>query len=447
MLPRAYADLNADLGGPPIPSVAGRERVLVLDDSRAQRSLLTSLLRKWGHDVVDCDNPFEALEIAKDPSIGLILSDWMMPGMTGPEFCRALRASRREGYAYVILLTSKSERTALAEGLEAGADDFLHKPVRSPELRARMNAGARIVAMQREVVEKNHLLSSALGEIQTLYAALDHDLDEARRLQQSLLQDRFRRFGNVDMSLWLQASGHVGGDMVGFFPVSDKVIGAFSLDVSGHGVASAMIAARIAGILSDASPDQNIALMRREDGSLAALPPDMAAWRLNTMILKELRTDRYFTMCLGFLNRVTGIMRMVQAGHPHPIVLRADGRVDLVGQGGLPIGLVPEASYTTTEVHLRPGDRMLMYSDGLTECPAPDGTQLDEDGLERMMKDHAGLRGPSFLAGIADDLTRFAGTDSLPDDASALLIDFKEERENPDDPDSEVDLPEPEYGA
>ena len=192
---------------------------------------------------------------ATDPQIGLVIRDWVMPGLTGPEFCRRLRGLRREGYVYVILLTSRSEDGALTEGLEAGADDFLTKPVRPPELRARLTAGARIVAMQRDLVHKNQLLSGALGELRTLYDALDHDLDEARRLQCSQMQERFRRFGQVDVSLWLKASGHIGGDMVGCFPVYGRTVGLFGLDVSGHGVAAAMIAARVAGILSAATPD------------------------------------------------------------------------------------------------------------------------------------------------------------------------------------------------
>ncbi len=262
-----------------------------------------------------------------------------------------------------------------------------------------------------------------LGEIRTLYAALDQDLDEARRLQQAQLQDRFRRFGPVEVSLWLRASGPIGGDMVGCFPVNDKVIGVFGLDVSGHGVASAMIAARVAGILSAATPDQNIALTRLEDGSLRALSPDMAAVRLNKMILNEIRSDRYFTLCLGFLSLATGRMRMVQAGHPHPMILRADGRVDLVGRGGLPIGLVREAAYSSFDIHFAPGDRMLVYSDGLTECPDPSGTALGEAGLARVLRDNAGLRGPAFLAAIEDGVTRFSGGKALPDDASAVVID------------------------
>jgi len=386
--------------------------------------MLAAMLRRWGHEVVECDTALAALEAAQDPSIGLIISDWMMPGLTGPEFCRRLRATRREGYAYVILLTSNSAEGALTEGLEAGADDFLTKPVRAPELRARLNAGARIVAMQRDVVEKNHLLTGALAEIRSLYAALDQDLEEARRLQQAQLQDRHRPFGPVDVTLWLRASGPIGGDMVGCFPVNDTVIGAFGLDVSGHGVASAMIAARVAGILSAATPDQNIALTRREDGSLRALSPDMAAARLNKMILNEIRSDRYFTLCLGFLTLATGRMRMVQAGHPHPMILRADGRVETVGQGGLPIGLVREATYSSFDVSFATGDRMLIYSDGLTECTDPGGDTLEEAGLARLVGAHAGLRGPAFLQALERGLARFTGTDALRDDASAVVIDY-----------------------
>ena len=158
-------------GPPPMP-----QRVLVVDDSRAQRMLLASLLRRWGHEVVDCGTAEAALSAALDPTVDLVISDWVMPGLTGPEFCRHIRTNRRAGYAYVILLTSKTGDAALSEGLEAGADDFLTKPVRPPELRARLNAGARIVAMQRDLVGKNRLLTDALGELRTLYDALDAGL-------------------------------------------------------------------------------------------------------------------------------------------------------------------------------------------------------------------------------------------------------------------------------
>ncbi len=398
--------------------------VLVLDDSPAQRRMVCALLRRWGHTAIESGDPVEALELARDTDISLILCDWMMPQMTGPEFCRRLRADMTESYAYVLLLTSNTERNALTEGLEAGADDFLNKPVRPPELHARMNAGARIVAMQRELRSKNALLETTLDELQQLYGTLDRDLDEARRLQLALLQQQPVQFDGADVSLLLEASGHVGGDMVGYFSVTDDVVGLFSLDVSGHGVASAMLAARIAGMLSDASPDQNIAILRTPNGELCDLPPDVAAGRLNDLMLKEVQTDRYFTVCMGFLNLATGHVRLVQAGHPHPMIQRADGSVEMIGEGGMPVGLLPNAPFSSFEVQLSPGDRLLIYSDGLTECPDADDNLLDDDGLIALMTQHKTTRGSEFLGHLRSGLVAYAGTNEFPDDLSALLIDF-----------------------
>jgi sigma-B regulation protein RsbU (phosphoserine phosphatase) len=399
--------------------------VLVLDDSPAQRNMVCAFLRKWGHRAISTGDPVEALTRARDPGISLILCDWMMPEMTGPEFCRCLRAEVTETYPYVLLLTSKNDRSAVPEGLAAGADDFLSKPVRPPELQARMNAGARIVAMQRELRAKNGLLETTLDELQQVYSAIDRDLDEARRLQMASLQDRHCPRNGGDVSLLLEASGHVGGDMVGHFKVCDDVVGLYSIDVSGHGVASAMLASRIAGMLSEASPDQNISMTRGADGALRALSPELAVARMNKLMLKEVQTDRYFTICIAFANLRSGAIRMVQAGHPHPMILRADGQVDVIGDGGPPVGLLPDMPFTAFDVHLAPGDRLLLYSDGLTECPDRAGEMLDDAGLITLMGRHRDRTGTDFLDALRDGLVDFAGHGDFPDDLSALLFSFR----------------------
>lgn len=398
--------------------------VLVVDDSRAQRRMMALHLGRWGYRVSEAGSAEDALEICAASSVDIILSDWMMPGMTGVDFCRDFRGLNRDSYGYFILLTSKSDKADIAGGLEAGADDFLTKPVNPDELHARLRAGERIIGMQAELVEKNRLVGSTLDELQKLYDSLDCDLIEARKLQQTLVRDRFRDFGRGSASLLIRPSGHVGGDLVGCFEINSRRIALYSLDVSGHGVASAMMTARLAGLLSAASPEQNLALSRGSDGQDNAWPPEMVAYRFNRMMLDDLQVEQYFTMAYAEIDLETGKFWLVQAGHPHPVILRRDGSVEQLGDGGLPIGLVPGATYDRVRGQLHPGDRLFLVSDGMTECPGATGHDLGGDGLCLLLQKNAGLSSPALLEALVWDLVAHAGTEEFPDDVSGLMFDY-----------------------
>ncbi len=407
-------------------SLPGVERILVVDDSRSQRRILTAYLTRWGYDVIEADSGAAALAICQETDIDMVLSDWMMPGMNGLEFCRAYRDLANRSYGYFILLTSKSEKGEVAHGLDIGADDFLTKPVAALELRARIRAGERILKMERELIEKNRLVSETLEEISALYDSLDRDLIEARALQQSLVREKQRDYGAARVSLLLRPSGHVGGDLVGFFDISDSRFGLFSIDVSGHGVASALMTARLAAYLSGGSADQNLALTRTPGGEIVPRPPEEVAQRINQLIMEEMETELYFTMMLGYFDSDTGIAHLVQCGHPHATVQRADGSVSSHGPGGLPIGLIEGADWTGFEVALNPGDRLLVASDGITECPDAEGTMLDEQGLEKIMRRNARLRGNAFFETLLWDLSSYASDRDFPDDISAVLLEYGE---------------------
>ena len=400
-------------------------RILVVDDSRAQRMMLSMSLSRWGYEVTEAASGEEALLACEESAFDIILSDWMMDGMSGLDLCAAFRALGQESYAYFILLTSKSEKAEIAKGLEAGADDFLVKPVSSDELRARLRAGERIVGMQKELVQKNRLLGATLSKLQRAQEMLDRDLIEARKLQQTLVRERFRDWGQGAATLFLRTSGHVGGDLAGFFELGATHVALYSVDVSGHGVASAMMTARLAGYLSAASPDQNIALQRRPRGGFDPLPPEEVAARFNRTMLEDLQVDQYFTMAYAQVDLVTGAVALVQAGHPYPMILRADGRIDRLGSGGLPIGLLPEAVHDRVTAQLYPGDRLFLLSDGLTECPSPAGDELGEDGLEALIRKNSALDSGQFLDALIWDLAAHMGSEDFPDDVSGLLFDYR----------------------
>lgn len=398
--------------------------VLLVDDSRGQRRLLRRLVEKWGYHVIEAGSAAEALSFCRTTHVDFIISDWMMPGMTGLEFCRAFRALDRDSYGYFILLTSKSERREMVHGLEVGADDFLTKPVNGAELKARLAGGERILRMERELNEKNRMVADALGKLQGLYDTIDRDLIQARKIQESLVPDRFLSFGTTQVSMLLKPCGHVGGDLVGCFSPGPNRLGFYSIDVSGHGVTSALMTARLAGYLGGRFLEQNIALERRFDKFFSLRSPDTVARILNERLLSDSGVEEYFTMIYGVADLSHGFVRLVQAGHPHPLIMRSDGKMEFAGAGGLPIGLLTGVEWSSFDIHLNRGDRLLLYSDGITEAVMPDGEMLDEGGLVDMISPLRDKRGPDFLESLFWALTNRKGADPLDDDVSALLLDF-----------------------
>ncbi|WP_300438340.1 fused response regulator/phosphatase [uncultured Mameliella sp.] len=402
------------------------QRVLVVDDSRAQLKMVETMVRRWGYEVMTADSGHQALEIIRRTPPDLILSDWMMPGMTGLEFCRHFRKLSQNGYGYFILLTSKSEKDDIAKGLDAGADDFLTKPVNAHELRARITAGERIVSMERQLSEKNRQVSDALEELREIHTAIDNDLRQARTIQQSLVPERICEVLTSRVSLLLRPCGHVGGDLVGVFKPGFGRLGLYSIDVSGHGITSAMVTARVAGYLSSTFPEQNVALERRFDQFYAMREPAETAQLLNQRLAADPGVEEYLTMAYVAADLASGRMRMVQAGHSPPLLLRADGSHDFIGDGGLPIGLVDEVSYDQHDFQLQSGDRLLLYSDGFTEAVMKNGEMLGDDGLVEIFRESARFgSGPDLLEDMFWRLTQqMESAAKLGDDVSAALLEF-----------------------
>ena len=392
-------------------SPVNARRVLVTDDSAAQRQMLAMQLARWGYDVAQAASGQQALALAQEGRFDIVLSDWVMPGMSGPELCRAFRALRRDTYSYFVLISAKSGTAAVADGLESGADDFLTKPIDPAELQARLHAGERILQMQTELQQRNR-------DLERLYDALQRDLAEARRLQLSLIPDTVIPMNGAEAVFLMQPSGHLGGDLVGWFPLEQGRIALFSIDVSGHGVASALMAARLAALLSGRSRDQNVAFL---DGR--PLPPDAVVERLNRLLCADQQGDLYLTMIYADVDLTDGTVELVQAGHPHPLHLSRHHPPVWIGDGGFPVGMVANATYPSVTLRLKPGDRLAIPSDGITECPGPTG-DLGNDGLAYILQQNRSLQGEALHHALRSGLADHAGTNDFPDDISAVIFDY-----------------------
>jgi len=243
--PRGFGVGYETVIGPVVPDAAAAVRtVLVVDDSPSQRFTLSRTLRRSGYRVIEAGSGQEALRVCESDPPDLVLSDWMMPGMDGLAFCREFRRMKRVSYGYFILLTSKSDKKDITRGFDAGADDFLTKPVNASELRARITACERVLRVEMELTRKNRLINDTLKELQRVHAIIEQDLRQARKIQQSLLPERQQKFGGTSVSFLLRPCGHVGGDLVGAFHPGRNRLGFYSIDVSGHGISSALMTAR-----------------------------------------------------------------------------------------------------------------------------------------------------------------------------------------------------------
>ena len=158
-------------------------KILIADDDPAARFMLDGMAADWGYEVVTTTDGQEAYEIllgGNAPQIALL--DWMMPGMNGPEICSRIREEVGHNFTYMIILTSKSGKKDVAAALEAGADDFLTKPVDSDELRSRLAVGTRAVEYERTLQEKNEQLNSYATRMEALAEERAKQLVHAERL-------------------------------------------------------------------------------------------------------------------------------------------------------------------------------------------------------------------------------------------------------------------------
>ena len=148
-------------------------KILIAEDDPVSATLLQTLLTQWDYEVVITENGDDALSVlSADDGPSLAILDWIMPGLSGPDVCRKVRSASTSRPLYLILLTRLGKRDNIVEGLEAGADDYLAKPFDAAELRARVQAGRRVVNLEGELHDRVRELEDALANVKQLQGLL-----------------------------------------------------------------------------------------------------------------------------------------------------------------------------------------------------------------------------------------------------------------------------------
>lgn len=356
-----------------------RKNVLIVDDSKALRRTLAKFLQNAGLFVFEAENGAEGIEILKQNEISTVICDWEMPVMNGIEFCRETRNIFGSDEHFILMLTANTQKSAIKELFDAGGNDYLTKPVDLIALSARLLGGLRIATWRDDLKWLNAELAGRKKELDEAYARIKEDLIIAASVQRRHVPKEYRPIDGVEFAGAFEPAFYTGGDIFNYVKLNDNEIGIFSVDVSGHGVASSLLAVTVAEAFCTNGIPQDM-LFDTNHPDRPTRPPHHVVSDLNRRFLDN-DTDHYFTLTYGVVDKENNEFRFCQAGHPPLLLMHADGHGDTVGTGGLPVGMFDFSDYETSTHHLRQGDRVYLFSDGIPEAENNEGEQFGENGM------------------------------------------------------------------
>lgn len=386
--------------------------LLVADDNEMNRDMLARRLSRRGFTVVTAADGQEALDRIVEESFDVILLDITMPRVDGMEVLSRVRETTPAADLPIIMATARSETQDVVRALEMGANDYVTKPLDFQIVLARLQTQLS--------------LKRARQELKSAHTRMKADLQAAARVQQALLPTDLPEIPGVTCAWRYRACDELAGDAVNIFRVDDRHLCLYVLDVSGHGVPASLLSVSVTRSLTMHADRSSLVRVPGEDGAgFRVAAPAEVAHRLNAIYPMRGCADLYFTLCYGILDVQTNCFSFVCAGHPGPVLARRDGTSSSITVPALPIGMWENAEYEDTTVDLLPGDRLYLYSDGLTEETHPSGEEFGEDRLEAALVRKQGLTLDESLDALIVAVTTWHGSDRFSDDLSIAALEIR----------------------
>jgi serine phosphatase RsbU (regulator of sigma subunit) len=384
----------------PQPAPSAQRLILIVDDTPTNIGVISGALADTYKTKVATSGQ-KALAIARaEDKPDLILLDVMMPEMDGYEVCRRLKADPATQEIPVIFLTGQTSVEDETRGFSVGAVDYVHKPFSPAIVKVRVH---------------NHIqLREARAQLAKQLDAINAELELAHQIQLSILPHQLPRLPGLDIAARFLPMASVGGDFYDFIHIGDKQLGILIADVSGHGLSSALIASMLQVALA---------------GQVAhASHPDKVLVGLNRAVSGKF-SNNFVTAAYVYVDLEDNLIRYAGAGHPPFIQFRrATGRAGQIMENGLVLGILEDTPYDSLEIPLEPGNRHVLYTDGILEAANPAKEMYGAEHLMQFVERNCSLNADQLADALLADVARWteqSEEQNQQDDLTLLVFDSK----------------------
>jgi sigma-B regulation protein RsbU (phosphoserine phosphatase) len=371
-------------------------RILIADDQPDVVEALRLLLKAGGYEAEGVGSPAAALQALEAREFDLLLLDLnytrdTTSGLEGLDLLSRIKAT--DGVVPIVVMTAWGSVELAVEAMHRGVGDFVLKPWNNTQL----------LEVLRTQLEQG---ASRRRQLQ----AEEREREDVEAVQRGFLPKEIPQMEGFEISgAWLPARV-VGGDYFDVHAFSEKKLGMSIADVSGKGMSAALLMSNLQAALKATASEQ--------------ASPEELCGKVNRIICDNISRDRFITAFYGLLDSTSNRLVFTNAGHNSPILARRDGSSLRLGEGGVPLGLFPDWKYEKGEVRLAAGDRLVLFTDGVTEVNSADGEEFGEDRLVEVLLENRHLSAGELQERILAKVDKFSGG-RFEDDATLVVVAFK----------------------
>ncbi len=386
------------------------QRILIADDQQDVLDALRLLLKGHGYAIETVNSPADLLAAVAHREFDILLIDlnYARDTTSGREGLDVLSRLRQiEDAPPVVAMTGWATVGLAVEAMQYGVSDFVEKPWTNSRLLEILQKQIGLGRERRELRAREAQEKKAQQEALLHQQEQEREIAEAKAIQEKLLPREIPQMPGYGIASAWQSARLVGGDYFDILPLDTKTLGLCIADVAGKGMPAALLMSNLQAAVRGLSS--------------LSVAPNLLCNRLNSIVYRNTESDRFITFFYAHLEALTRRLLYVNAGHNAPFVVRSDGSHERLREGGTVLGVYASREYEMGSTQLFPGDRVILFTDGVTEACNPAGEEFGEARLLRLLQDCRTLSAGALQAKILREVAEFGGG-RWQDDATLLVL-------------------------